>query len=102
MKLVFLVLVSLLQVELIIPSTPELQKWEDLDKRITCLITINHQYPLCCLGKQIYEGRRVPLKTLVTTVVQFLCAVTGGPHPSGLPADFKLKSLDYGGLAPAD
>jgi hypothetical protein len=39
---VFLVRVSLLQVKPIIPSTPELQNWEDMDKRIPCLITINH------------------------------------------------------------
>jgi hypothetical protein len=33
--------VSLLQVTPIIPSTLELQKWEDLDTQITCLITLN-------------------------------------------------------------
>ena len=56
-KLVFLDRVSLLQFEQIIPKTPELQKWEDLGTQITCLIPINHQAPLCCLGKQIYDGR---------------------------------------------
>jgi hypothetical protein len=102
LKLVFLVRVPLLQVKPIIPSTPELQKWEDLDKGITCLITIIHQSPLCCRGKQIYDGRRVPLKMRVTTVARFLCAVTDGPHPSGLPADFNLKPLNDSGIAPAD
>ncbi len=28
--------------------------------------------------------------------------VTGGPHPSRLPANCNLKPLDYNGLAPAD
>jgi hypothetical protein len=42
LKLVSLVRVSLLQVEPIMPSTPELQNWEDMDKRIPCPITINH------------------------------------------------------------
>jgi len=38
----------------------------------------------------------------VTTVARFLCLVTGGPHPSGLRADYNLKLLNYSGLAPAD
>jgi hypothetical protein len=92
----------LLQVEPIITCTQELQKWEDMDKRIPCLITNNHKSSLCCLGKQIRDGRRVPLKMLVTIVARFLCAVTGGQHPSGLPADYNLKPLNYCGLASAD
>jgi hypothetical protein len=61
---------SLLQVEQAIPTSPELQKLEDLHKRIvTCLIIINHQSPLC-LGKHVYDGRRVPLKARVTTVAR--------------------------------
>jgi hypothetical protein len=31
-------------------------------------MTINAQFPFCCLGKHIYDGRRVPLKAQVTTL----------------------------------
>ncbi len=97
---IILVRFSLLKIKPIIPRRPELRKLEDLNKRITCLITINHQSS--CLRRRIYDERRVPLNARVTTVAQSLRAVTGGPHPSGLPTDFNLKPLDYSGLASAD
>ncbi len=85
------------------------KKWNLPDKRTPYLITINHQSPLCCVGKQIYDGRCVPLKTQVKTVARFSCAVTGGQHPQAggqhphrLAADFNLNPLDYSRLAPAD
>jgi hypothetical protein len=91
LKLAFLIRISLLRVEPIIPSTPNLQKLEALDTRITCLIPINHPSLLCCLGKHIYDGLRVPFKMPVTIVARSLCEVTSGQHPSGLSAAIPLR-----------
>jgi hypothetical protein len=55
-----------------------------------------------------YEILVTPIESTVEMALHLETAIVGSvhvtasPHPSGLPADFNLKSLNYSGLAPAD
>ena len=44
----------------------------------------------------------VEMALRLETAIVGLVSVTASPHPSGSPADFNLKPLNYSGLAPAD